>query len=132
MRVCVLQRAMYNNQHRCYLRFTATCIFTFIVHRIEAFASNLNGNLASGTCFSGIWKSLRVGFGVMVQALYKHQGAELKSLKTALEQRDAQLEEYETQLRREHEEASTTVSSFQQQITSLKGNKTHQNAQAAV
>ena len=57
-----------------------------------------------------------------LQTLYKHQGAELKSLKMALEQRDAQVEECETQLRREHLEASTSVSSFQQQITSLKGN----------
>jgi len=61
------------------------------------------------------------------QALYKHQGAELKSLKTALEQRDAQLEEYQTQLRQEHEEASRSVSSFQAQIASLKGTADEQS-----
>ena len=60
-----------------------------------------------------------------LQTLYKHQGAELKSLKAALEQRDAQVEEFETQLQREHVEASNSVSSFQQQIASLKGRHLH-------
>ena len=56
-----------------------------------------------------------------MQALHKHLGTEVRSLKAAIMQRDAKIQNVEEQLQLEHEEASKTIDSFNQQINMLKG-----------
>ena len=56
-----------------------------------------------------------------MQALYKHQGTELKGVKTALQERDARLDDLEKEVRQDHEEATRSVEAYEMQIQSLKG-----------
>ena len=56
-----------------------------------------------------------------MQALYKHQGTELKGVKIALQERDARLDDLEKQVRQDHEEATRSVEAYETQIQSLKG-----------
>ena len=58
---------------------------------------------------------------VLTQCLYKHQGAELKANKAALDKRAASLEAVQQQLRMEHEEARSSIAAFKQQIDELTG-----------
>ena len=71
--------------------------------------------------YLSLWKVTGSCHWVTLQAMYKHQGGELKACKLALDRRHAQLEEAQQQLRQEHEEAHASIASFQQQIVQLKG-----------
>lgn len=64
---------------------------------------------------------LKVQFAFHVQSMHKHQGTELRALKSALQQRESRIELLENQGKQENLEAAATVAAFERQIATLKG-----------
>ena len=82
----------------------------------------LDGSFVGQTqCGPNYWRGCEPSF----QALHKHLGTEVRSLKAAIRQRDTKIAQLESKLQTEHEEAASSIESYNQQISALKGALLH-------